>query len=53
MTEQDTIPDHTDDHHDWKLRTAYMPDEMQILLNDYPREAWDDQPGFRDKTKQC
>ncbi|UWP94027.1 hemerythrin domain-containing protein (plasmid) [Aliiroseovarius crassostreae] len=33
------------------IRTHNMPDEMQILLDSYPRESWDTHPGFREKTR--
>ena len=36
----------------FKVRTTDMPDEMRLLLEDYPREAWDEHPGFKDKTRQ-
>ncbi|MEM1428888.1 MAG: hemerythrin domain-containing protein [Pseudomonadota bacterium] len=29
-----------------------MPSEMRLLLERYPREAWDEHPGFREKTRQ-
>ena len=34
------------------IRTEDMPSEMQALLRDYPRDAWDGHPGFREKTRQ-
>lgn len=36
----------------FKIRADAMPAEMQILLNDYPRDEWPQHPGFRDKTRQ-
>lgn len=33
------------------IRTDDMPTEMQSLLRDYPRDAWDAHPGFREKTR--
>ena len=36
----------------FEIRQDAMPDEMRILLNQYPREAWDAHPGFKDKTRQ-
>lgn len=35
----------------YDIRTDDMPSEMQILLNQYPRESWDAHPGFHDKTR--
>ena len=34
------------------IRSHDMPAEMQVLLNTYPRESWEDHPGFKDKTRQ-
>ena len=34
------------------LRTGPLPDEMRILLKDYPRDDWKNHPGFKDKTRQ-
>ncbi len=34
------------------LRTGPLPDEMRILLKDYPRNDWENHPGFKDKTRQ-
>lgn len=34
-----------------EIRTAPMPDEMRLLLRDYPRDSWEAHPGFRDKTR--
>ena len=33
------------------IRTDGMPTEMQSLLRDYPRDAWDAHPGFKEKTR--
>jgi hypothetical protein len=33
------------------IRTDDMPTEMQSLLRDYPRDAWDAHPGFKEKTR--
>ncbi|NRA20460.1 MAG: hemerythrin domain-containing protein [Oceanospirillaceae bacterium] len=33
------------------LRQAPLPDEMRILLDKYPREAWDEHPNFKQATK--
>lgn len=33
-----------------KIRQTGMPDDMQALLRDYPRDTWDAHPGFREKT---
>ena len=37
--------------HDFEIRTQDMPSEMQSLLRDYPRDAWDAHPGFKEKTR--
>lgn len=34
-----------------EIRTDDMPNEMQSLLQDYPRDSWDAHPGFREKTR--
>ena len=34
------------------IRTYDMPKEMQALLKTYPRDDWEANPGFRDKTRQ-
>ena len=39
-------------HTNFEIRKTDMPAEMQILLNEYPRDSWDEHPGFKDKTKQ-
>ncbi|WP_422377097.1 hemerythrin domain-containing protein [Roseibium sp.] len=36
---------------DLDIRTADMPDEMRLLLAEYPRESWDGHPGFHEKTR--
>ncbi|WP_342077177.1 hemerythrin domain-containing protein [Yoonia sp. SS1-5] len=36
----------------FNIRTDDMPAEMQSLLQQYPRDAWGDHPGFREKTRQ-
>lgn len=36
---------------DLTLRTDPMPEEMRLLLADYPREAWEAHPGFHEKTR--
>jgi len=33
-------------------RTEALPADMHVLLNDYPRDAWEAHPGFKDKTRQ-
>ncbi len=33
------------------IRTEDMPSDMQTLLREYPRDAWDAHPGFREKTR--
>jgi len=30
----------------FEIRTEDMPSEMQSLLREYPRDAWDAHPGF-------
>ena len=34
------------------IRTEGMAPDMQVLLEQYPRDAWEVHPGFRDKTRQ-
>ena len=34
------------------FRTTPMPEEMQLLLKDYPRDAWGDHPNFKRATEQ-
>lgn len=36
----------------FEIRTENMPNEMQSLLREYPRDTWDAHPGFREKTRQ-
>lgn len=36
----------------YNMRHADMPEEMQFLLQIYPRDQWNAHPGFRDKTRQ-
>ena len=38
--------------HGFEIRQDAMPDEMRVLLNRYPRDAWNAHPGFKDKTWQ-
>lgn len=33
------------------IRIEDMPEEMQFLLNRYPRDSWDAHPGFKEKTR--
>jgi len=33
------------------IRADDMPTEMRSLLRDYPRDAWEAHPGFREKTR--
>lgn len=35
-----------------QLRQADLPQEMRVLFNRYPREDWENHPGFRDKTRE-
>lgn len=35
----------------YKIRSEDMPREMQILLDDYPRDSWEAHPGFKEKTR--
>lgn len=34
------------------IRTDDMPVEMRSLLDEYPRDSWEEHAGFRDKTRQ-
>ncbi|MEH6727833.1 MAG: hemerythrin domain-containing protein [Hyphomicrobiales bacterium] len=34
-----------------KLRQGALPDDMRVLLDAYPREAWDAHPNFRQATR--
>ncbi|WP_269581192.1 hemerythrin domain-containing protein [Roseibium sp. Sym1] len=36
---------------DLDIRTEAMPAEMRLLLDDYPRDSWEDHPGFHEKTR--
>ncbi|SIT17638.1 Hemerythrin HHE cation binding domain-containing protein [Roseivivax lentus] len=36
----------------YAIRQTDMPEEMRLLLNQYPRDGWEAHPGFRDKTRQ-
>lgn len=36
----------------WDIRTTDMPETMQILLSQYPRDSWESHAGFKDKTAQ-
>lgn len=33
------------------LRQGSLPDEMRVLLDEYPREAWDAHPNFKQATR--
>ena len=35
----------------FQIRTTDMPIEMQALLATYPRDDWEQHPGFKEKTK--
>lgn len=35
----------------YTIRQTDMPENMRILLEQYPRDDWDAHPGFRDKTR--
>lgn len=35
----------------YNIRTDDMPREMQILLDEYPRDSWEAHPGFKEKTR--
>ena len=35
----------------FNVRTQDMPNEMRILLDEYPRGSWDAHPGFKEKTR--
>lgn len=35
----------------YNIRTEDMPREMQILLDEYPRDGWEAHPGFKEKTR--
>lgn len=36
----------------YQIRQDEMPEELRFLLNAYPRDDWEQHPGFRDKTRQ-
>jgi len=36
---------------DLDIRTAGLPEDMGLLLVDYPRASWEGHPGFREKTR--
>lgn len=36
-----------------ELRQDPLPDDMRLLLDAYPREAWDAHPNFREATRNC
>ena len=33
------------------IRTEDMPAEMRVLFEKYPRDSWDDHPGFKEATR--
>lgn len=35
----------------YTMRADDMPDEMRVLLDTYPRNAWETHPGFKEKTR--
>ena len=35
-----------------RIRTTPMPEDMQVLLADYPRDGWDAHPNFKDATRK-
>ena len=35
----------------YTIRQDEMPHEMRLLLDRYPRDAWDAHPGFKEKTR--
>ena len=35
----------------YEIRKHDMPEEMRLLLQKYPRDAWDSHPGFHEKTR--
>lgn len=37
---------------EFTIRIDDMPSEMRSLLDDYPRDSWEEHAGFRDKTRQ-
>ena len=36
----------------FRIRSHDMPAEMQVLLNQIPRDSWETHPGFQEKTRQ-
>ena len=36
----------------YQIRQDDMPEDMWLLLNQFPRASWDEYPGFKDKTRQ-
>lgn len=38
-------------HDTFDIRTEDMPQEMSLLLEDYPRDGWETHPGFKSKTR--
>ncbi|MEM9434567.1 MAG: hemerythrin domain-containing protein [Pseudomonadota bacterium] len=39
-------------HTNYNIRIDDMPSEMNVLLDLYPRDGWEDHPGFKAKTRQ-
>lgn len=35
----------------FEIRTEPMPEEMRVLLRQYPRDEWGAHPGFKEKTR--
>ena len=35
----------------YTIRKDDMPEDMRVLLDQYPRDAWDAHPGFKEKTR--
>ncbi len=35
----------------FQMRTTEMPEEMRVLLHEYPRDSWESHPGFKEKTR--
>lgn len=35
----------------YQMRETDLPKDMRFLLKDYPRDAWEAHPGFKDKTR--
>lgn len=36
----------------YQIRQDEMPEDMRLLLNQFPRDSWEAHPGFKDKTRQ-